>query len=160
MLARARPEQHETCMTGVRGGVSRPRKRAKSTTLYRLPRMLATPRNHGFVSGTGTTLGHRHHLAGVGEPHEPALAAARQAQSRRLDLRGRLGREARRKLLLERAKVEFGGASHGQSRRAVPEGPPPSLGREALRLRGFRSMFSPIAAIFSSSSSRLTGFTM
>ena len=76
--------------------------------------MFATPRNHGLVSGTGDDLRHGDHLARVGEPDEPALAAATTSPSRDdLDLRGRLAREPGRQLLLERAKIESGGAGHG-----------------------------------------------
>ena len=92
-----------------------PRKPAKSTTLKRLPRMFATPRNQARVVRHRHDGRHRDDLAGVAEADQPPLAAARQPQPRRLDLRRRLGRETRRQLLLERAEVELGGAGHGRS---------------------------------------------
>ncbi len=102
--------------------------------------MLATPRYHGRVSGTCTTVGIVITSPASASRTSHRSAAARQPQPRRLDLRGRLGREAGREFLLERAKVEFCGAGH------------------ACVEVGF--VFQPIAAIFASSSSRLTGLTM
>src|SRR6266853_1370425 len=55
------------------------------------------------------------HLAGVREPDQPLAAGARESQTRLLDLGGGLRRQARRKLLLERAKIELSGASHQNS---------------------------------------------
>src|SRR4029453_7887478 len=52
-------------------------------------------------------------FAGVGQPNEPAVAAARQPKPRRFHLRGRLHQQPSGELLLKGAKVEFGGAGHG-----------------------------------------------
>ena len=78
---------------------------------------------------------HRDDFAGIRQPDQPLLAGAGQTQPRLFDLRGRLRREAGRQLLLERAKVEFGGAGHC-------------------------SCDQPSAAILASNSSRFTGLTM
>ena len=101
--------------------------------------MLARPRNHGCVSGTAGDRRHRDHFGRVGEPDQPSLAAAREPEPRRLDLRRGLAREPGRELLLERLEIDAGGAGHGRRRKVDGD--------------------QPSAAIFARSSSRLTGLT-
>ena len=101
--------------------------------------MFATPQEPGLASAAPATIGgtaitspaSASRISHCSPPHD-------KPEPRDFDLRGGLAREARRQLLLERAEVEFRGAGHGVGR---------LLGQ-------------PIAVIFASSSSRLTGFTM
>ena len=137
----ARPEQHEPLLAAARRPYSRPRKSPKNrSTLKRLPRMLATPRYHGLRHAARRTIvGTVIDLAGVGQPDQPPLAAAGPAQPRRFDLRRGLAWRAGR---------------------PAPAGTCGGRCLAARAMRGVERVRQPIAAIFASSSSRLTGFTM